>query len=90
MSNVFAVVMQAQGLTPFAQWVVIGLSISSLLLALVVSGTTEIPTWKVRVVGAVAVALVFAVLASTASAAIFLPCTDPAGIEWYWWLIWGC
>lgn len=88
MSNVFGFVMQAQGLTPFAQWVVIGLSISSLLLALVVSGTTEIPTWKVRVVGAVAVALVMAVLVANASAAIFIECKD--GVGSWWWIYWGC
>ena len=86
--NTFAVVMQSGSLTPLAQWVVIGLSISSLLLALIVSGTTEIPTWKVRVVGAVAVALVFAVLASTACAAIFIECKDGGG-SW-WWIYWGC
>lgn len=86
--NTYAVVMQSGSLTPLAQWVVIGLSISSLLLALVVSGTTEIPTWKVRVVGAVAVALVMAVLVANASAAIFIECKD--GISSWWWIYWGC
>lgn len=77
--NTYALVMQSSGLTPLAQWLVIGLSMTALVVAVIASGAEQIPAWKVRVMGGIAVALVMAVLAATASAAIIVPCSD-----------WGC
>ena len=77
--NTFAVVMQSSAMSSAQQWMVIGLSVLSLLCALVLSHAEQIPAWKVRVMGGLAVALALAVLAQTASATVLMECS--------WW---GC
>ena len=88
MTNFYAVVMQSSGMTPLAQWLVIGLSVASLMVAVVASGPQQLAAWKVRVMGGLAVALVLAVLASNASALTIIDCT--VMMTNYWWIFWGC
>ena len=87
MTNFYAVVMQSSGMTPLAQWLVIGLTMAALMASMVV--LRPVPAWKVRVVAGLAVALVLAVLASTASAVTIIECQYylPSSL---WWLFWSC
>jgi len=88
--NTFAIVMQQGAMSSAQQWVVIGLSLAVLASVWAVSGAQQMSRRAVNLTVGLVVALAVAALATTASAAIYIPCTDPAGVQWWWWAIWGC
>lgn len=91
--NLYAVVMQTGSFGSMSEWLVIGLTLACFACALILSREkADGPTSPLaRIAVGLLVALVIATVASTTTyAAIYIPCTDPAGIEWYWFLIWGC
>jgi hypothetical protein len=88
--NTYAVLMQTGSMSSAGQWVVIGLTVASLMAAWLVAGAQQMSERAVRVVVALVIAVVFVALATPTYATVFIPCTDPAGIPWYWWLTWSC
>ena len=91
--NTYAVMVQSHTFDAMGQWLVIGISLACVACALILSReTTDNPTRPLaRLAVALLVALVLATVASTTSYAYtYIPCTDPAGVPWYWFLIWGC
>lgn len=89
--NTYAVVVQSHTFDAMGTWLVIGLTVACFCCALVLSSERTSSATVTRIGWGVLVALVLATVASTTTyAAIYIPCTDPAGVPWYWFLIWGC
>lgn len=91
--NTYAVMVQSHAMSAMGTWLVIGLSMACFACALILSreanANPESPLAKLAVAALVALVLV-TVASSTTYAYIYVPCTDPAGVPWYWFLIWGC